>query len=216
MLDRSSTLLLDQRGDQITITEEVVKAAPGNEGRGKEVMTLLLDRYSEMITTLITEKIFVAAAACGQDRVLDLLLQHNNLITAQRKWRQIAKFYNAAKSGDVCCIEQFLHEGTKPDTKNIRGRMPPWIAAANGHDKVVKVLARRDDVDVNSTLIFGVSPLFWPSSDGKERIVHILMEASANPQLEDEDGDTAITMARRSGFERLAKVLERSGENRIA
>ena len=36
-------LLLNQRGDEIKITEEVVKAAVGNEWSGIEVMTLLLD-----------------------------------------------------------------------------------------------------------------------------------------------------------------------------
>lgn len=38
------TLLLDQRGDEIKITEEVVKAAAENSGRGKAMITLLLDR----------------------------------------------------------------------------------------------------------------------------------------------------------------------------
>jgi hypothetical protein len=46
-------LLLDQRGDQITITEEVVKAAAGNWENGKEVIALLLDRRGDQIT--ITE-----------------------------------------------------------------------------------------------------------------------------------------------------------------
>lgn len=37
------SLLLEQRGDEIKIAEEVVKAAAGNERSGKEVMSLLLD-----------------------------------------------------------------------------------------------------------------------------------------------------------------------------
>ena len=37
-------LLLDRRGDQIQITEDVVKAAASNIGNGKAVMALLLDR----------------------------------------------------------------------------------------------------------------------------------------------------------------------------
>ena len=35
-------LLLDRQGDEITITEEVVKAAAGNYRNGEEVMALLL------------------------------------------------------------------------------------------------------------------------------------------------------------------------------
>jgi hypothetical protein len=37
------TLLLDRQGDDVYITDDVVKEAVGNEGSGKEVMTLLLD-----------------------------------------------------------------------------------------------------------------------------------------------------------------------------
>jgi hypothetical protein len=37
------TLLLDQRGGDVLITEGVVKAAVGNRERGKEIIILLLD-----------------------------------------------------------------------------------------------------------------------------------------------------------------------------
>ncbi|KAH7112397.1 hypothetical protein EDB81DRAFT_827914, partial [Dactylonectria macrodidyma] len=48
-------ILLDRRGDDITITEEVVKAAAGNEWNGKEVMGLLLDRRGDDIP--VTEEV---------------------------------------------------------------------------------------------------------------------------------------------------------------
>jgi len=38
------TLLLDRRGDDVPITEEVVKAAAGNKMCGKEIIAFLLDR----------------------------------------------------------------------------------------------------------------------------------------------------------------------------
>ena len=50
-------LLLDRRGDEITITEDVMKAAAGND---KKVMRLLLDRRGDEIT--ITEEVVKAAA----------------------------------------------------------------------------------------------------------------------------------------------------------
>ena len=46
--------LLGRRENQITITEEVVKAAARNRGNGDEVTTMLLDRGDKLI---ITEKI---------------------------------------------------------------------------------------------------------------------------------------------------------------
>jgi DNA-binding protein len=54
------TYLLDQRGADIQITEEVVKAAARNKKRGKEVMTFLLDRRGADIE--ITQGVVKAAA----------------------------------------------------------------------------------------------------------------------------------------------------------
>jgi hypothetical protein len=52
------TLLLDRRGADIQITEDVVKAAAGNLLNGEEVMTLLLDRRGDDVQ--ITEEVVKA------------------------------------------------------------------------------------------------------------------------------------------------------------
>ena len=57
-------LLLDRRGDQIQITEDVVEAAARNRGDGEEVMALLLDRRGDQIQ--ITEDVVKAAASNGK------------------------------------------------------------------------------------------------------------------------------------------------------
>jgi hypothetical protein len=53
------TLLLDRRRDQITITEEAVRAATGNYGNRKEVMALLLDQRGDKVE--ISEEVVKAA-----------------------------------------------------------------------------------------------------------------------------------------------------------
>ncbi|KAN0070390.1 hypothetical protein V8E54_011259 [Elaphomyces granulatus] len=67
-------LLLDRRGDQIQITEGVIKAAASNDRNGKEVMALLLDRRGDRIQ--ITEDVVKAVASNGGngDEVMALLL----------------------------------------------------------------------------------------------------------------------------------------------
>lgn len=54
------TLLLDRRGEDLQITEAVVKAAARNEENGKEVMTLFLDRRGTDVQ--ITKEVAKAAA----------------------------------------------------------------------------------------------------------------------------------------------------------
>jgi hypothetical protein len=53
-------VLLDKCGADITITEEIVKAAAGNWRSGREVMTIRLDRHGADFA--ITEEVVKAAA----------------------------------------------------------------------------------------------------------------------------------------------------------
>jgi hypothetical protein len=65
-------LLLDQRGDKVKVTDEVVKAAAGNDS-GKEVMTLLLDQRGDEVK--ITDEVVQAAAGNDNGKeVMTLLL----------------------------------------------------------------------------------------------------------------------------------------------
>ncbi|KAK2608999.1 hypothetical protein QQS21_002479 [Conoideocrella luteorostrata] len=203
-------LLLDQRGSEITITDEVVRAAAGNEKNGHKIMALLFKQRAEETAASISERVLFAAATCGQDMVLDLLSRENPLVPIDGEHRSIAKFYNAAKAGQTCHIERLLHEGIKPDFKNIRGVTPLCIAAALGRDAVVSILARRPDVDVNSTSMSGQSPLFWSSYFGHEQVVAALLEAGADANLMDENGDTAFTMARKNRRWEVLKMLPNS------
>ncbi|KAL7908137.1 hypothetical protein GGI35DRAFT_54680 [Trichoderma velutinum] len=68
------SLLLEQRGQDFQIPEEVVKGVAGNFNNGKEVMALLLDQREDQI--IITEDIIKAAAGNPGDskEVMTLLL----------------------------------------------------------------------------------------------------------------------------------------------
>ncbi|KAL5085380.1 hypothetical protein Trisim1_010606 [Trichoderma cf. simile WF8] len=202
-------VLLNQRGHQVTITEEVVKAAAGNEYCGKSLMILLLNQRGDQIT--ITEDVVRTAAACGQDDVLDLLSKDKSIVTNWNKWRCISKFYKAAKTGDIRCIKQLLNQGVEPDTKNLLGETPLWIAAKRRHEAVVKILAQEKSVDVNSLSNSSASLLFWASQKGYEWIVTILMEAGADPYLVNKDGHTALTIAKKHGNTGIVEMLERVG-----
>jgi len=67
---------LKERGGEVRVTKEVIKAAAGNTGSGKEVMALLLEQRGGEVE--VTEE--VVAAAAGNTRsgkeVMALLLKH--------------------------------------------------------------------------------------------------------------------------------------------
>ena len=153
------------------ITEEVVKAAAGNEESGKEVMTLLLEQRGADV--MITEEVMKAAATCGQDGVLKII-EEIFKISPSKEERSIAQFYNAAKFEKTNITQKLLAEGVKPDLQNSRHVFPLWISAANGHLGVVQVLLRTKIVDVNAKSISERSPIFEAAARGYKNIVRLL------------------------------------------
>jgi len=173
-------------------------------------MALLLDKRLDDVAVYVNDSVCLTAAACGQYEVLDLLCRRHGLRPLQDDWISIAAFYNAAKHGDVESVGKLLREGTQPDVKNIESVTPLWIAAVYGQKAVVEVLARREDVNVNSLDVSGRPPIFWPSAYGYEAIVSLLIASGADPRFVDVNGDTAVSVARKRGHERVVRILERS------
>ena len=198
------TLLLEQRGADVMITEEVVKAAAGNEENGKEVMTLLLEQRGADV--MITEEVVKVAATCGQDGVLKIIEEKFKISPSKEEW-SIAQFYNAAKFGKAYTIQKLLAEGVKPDLKNSRHVSPLWISAAYGHLRVVQLLLRTKIVDVNTKSISGRPPIFWAAAEGNKNIVKLLLTAGADRTLEDIDGKTPLSVAKKNGHDKIAKML---------
>ncbi|EEA22155.1 Pfs, NACHT, and Ankyrin domain protein [Talaromyces marneffei ATCC 18224] len=222
------TVLFDRRGDQIRITEDVtkaaaenmlsgkeimtiqitedvVKAAAGNEESGKDIMILLLGRRGDQIQ--ITTDVLSSAASCGNETILHLLAQNGKQIPIHLL--QLARLYNAAKSGNFAKLKQLLSDGTPADTQNIRGVTPLGIASHRGHYRTVEALLQTNQVDVDAKSTTGESPIFLAAACGYASIVWLLLEAHANPNAADINGDTPYDMAWRYRHFDIAKILGR-------
>ncbi len=97
------TILLDRYGDQLTITEDVVNAAAGNEESVVARWWRSSIRYErESVETAIAIRLYLIASASGQLDVLDVSEEtYQGKSCYRRQNLSIAKFYNAAKTGDV-------------------------------------------------------------------------------------------------------------------
>ena len=104
-------------------------------------------------------------------------------------------------------IQKLLAQEVQPDLKNPRHMSPLWISAANGHLRVVQVLLRTKIVDFNAKSISGRPPIFWAAAEGHEDIVRLLLEAGADRTPEDIDGKTSLSMAKKNGHDKIAKML---------
>jgi hypothetical protein len=200
-------LLFDKCGDEIQITEGVVKAAAETWTCARVLGLLMKTRKSDTIAA-ITDRVCFAAASCGRLDSLHYLCQHLPRAKIDPCWDSIACFYQAAKSGDVYQLNQLLHEQISFDIKDSEGRTPLWIAAFHRQTDVVRILVRGRHADVNSLSASGQSPIFWPSAYGYEDIIKILVSAGAKSYFIDADGRTAISMARQHGHEKIVRILD--------
>ncbi|XTI90701.1 ankyrin repeat-containing domain protein [Cenococcum geophilum] len=176
-------LLLNQRSNEVKITEEVVKAAARNGS--KEVIALLLNQRSdevkiteEVVKEAASNEVIKATATSGQEQTLGLLNQWDS-ISDKERWLNISRLYNAAKNGDAATVRQLINNGIPLDKQNIRGITPLWRASQSRHKEVVEVLLTTSVVDVNVLSTAGQTPLFWAAAYGHSKVVRLLLDYGA-------------------------------------
>jgi ankyrin repeat protein len=77
---------------------------------------------------------------------------------------------------------------------NVKGSTPLYIAAYNGHEKVVRALIEAY-ADVNQAKEFGVTPLFIAAFVGNEAVVRALIEAGADVNKANAIGGTPLSVS---------------------
>ncbi|CZR65557.1 uncharacterized protein PAC_15457 [Phialocephala subalpina] len=198
------SLLRNQRGAEVQITEEVVIAAAGNASSGQKVIALLLDQRGAEVK--ITEEVlkeaasnesisYKATATSGQEQVLGLLDQWNCISGDKERWLNISRLYNAAKNGDAITVRQLVADGIPLDKRNIRGVTPLWRASESGHKEAVEVLLATSVVDVNVQSTAGQTPLFWAAAHGYSKVVRLLLDHGAKLDYTDKDGRSLLSIA---------------------
>ena len=88
------------------------------------------------------------------------------------------------------------------------GNTPLVWAALNGHEGVVKILLKRDDVNPDKPGESGQTPLCRAAENGHEGVVEILLErADVNPDKPDRLGRAPLSLAAENGHEGVAEML---------
>ena len=111
----------------------------------------------------------------------------------------------AAETGDVTTVREWLESGGDPNDRSITGRSNALIAALAGPDQiseahvdVVRLLIARG-ADVNCESNGGFTPLHcctvYPEYSSYGPIIGLLLEAGANVHATTSDGETPLGMA---------------------
>ncbi|KAH0538022.1 hypothetical protein FGG08_005383 [Glutinoglossum americanum] len=88
------------------------------------------------------------------------------------------------------------------------GRTPLSWAVGNGHEAVVRLLAEREGIDVDSEDSNGQTPLLWAARRGREAVVRLLAEhEDIGVDSKDAYGRTPLSWAAGNGHEAVVPLL---------
>ncbi|KAF9891463.1 hypothetical protein FE257_003929 [Aspergillus nanangensis] len=233
--ERAMGLLLDRRGDEVQITDDVVESAMANERCGDKLMALLLDRRGEelpvtelavsmatankkygleLIILLLdhrpevvraTTTVLQTAASAGNEPMLRLICNRFMLLIPSGLLA-VARLTDAAYKGHEDDVRELLDK-TPPDIADVNGFTPLSWAAANGHIEVVRALLETNKVNINSRDVGGGAPVSWAAAYGHAEVVDLLLESGADPNVVDIDGESAYEVAAHEGYEDIAARL---------
>jgi hypothetical protein len=193
------TLLLNQRGDDVKVTEEVVKEAV--RSGGKDVMMLLLDQRGDEVK--ITEEVVKEAAQNhGNDMMMLLLDRRGDEVKITEEVVRAAARYGGK---DVMML---LLDKRIDDVKNIE-ELVTWIAMYFGEDMMTFLLDRRGDIKVTEEVVKAAAKNVRAGSD----VMMLLLDKRIDDVKNIEELVTWIAMF--FGEEVMTFLLDRRGDIKV-
>jgi len=99
-------------------------------------------------------------------------------------------------------------EGCDINQTDCTGSTPLVWAASNGHEGVVKILLRRDDINPGKATLYHETPFWWAANNKHERVAKILLgRDDTDPDKPNADGESPLWSAAQYGNEGLVKIL---------
>jgi ankyrin repeat protein len=114
----------------------------------------------------------------------------------------------ASFNGHTPVIAYLLEAGAAVDSTDSAGRTALMYAASGPFpEAVAMLLVWGAEVNIQGTLE-GFTPLMTAAAEGQAEVVEILLDAGADRDLKDQDGDTALSFARENGHSHVVALLE--------
>jgi len=153
------------------------------------------------------------AAHLGQERVVELLLQHGAEIDMESS-KGVTALMLATACGHARVVELLLQRGAQVDMQNSSGNTALKSAAQEGHERVVEMLLRHS-AEVNLQDSDGATALMGAAQHGHERVVDLLIRHGAEVNLQRSEGWTALMFAAHEGCPAVVRRLLRAGADTL-
>lgn len=183
-------------------------------GRQPKAAGLLLDAGYDVRVTVKDMLALHMAVQTQEYKLLERLLENGGLKYLHARptpWGKTA-FYYAIERGDVHAARTLLSYGAFVDMKDDMGWTALQNAAERNDPALLRFLVDEARADLNRTgHPTGDTPLHRAAVGGKIDNVKLLLQAGADPDVCNKDGDSALCIAARRGDHDMIKILIAEG-----
>ncbi len=132
-------------------------------------------------------------------------------IQSQQNLDQVRQLLNLAEQGNAVSVETFLDQhGLDVDSTDEDDTTALQMAAANGHEQLVRLLLMRGAA-LDKTNSFGWTPVMQASKYGHVNVLALLLQNKADINARNRWGVSALMLAARGGHIKTCKLLVESG-----
>ena len=167
----------------------------------------LLDRGTDIEArhTSSGRNALAVAAHCGNDAVVNLLLQYGAKST-QKDASHSTCLHLAASRGHVGSVRLLLQDGVLVEERDAEDQTPLWLASSHGHLETVQVLLDYR-AKVNTRAHGQLTSLHAAAKRGDAAMVNLLLSHGAHVDAKDDQLMTALHYACEAGHEAVVRVL---------
>ncbi len=114
------------------------------------------------------------------------------------------------RDADIIEIRDLIKNGADVNVKNKYGLTPLYMAAQNGHAKIVIALLEAG-ADVDAASRYDGTPLYMAAQNGYTKIVIALLEAGADVNPVNKSGATPLFKSAELGYDEIVTALLKAG-----
>ena len=117
-------------------------------------------------------------------------------------------FILAAYYGHTQALQILLKAGAEPCALDNKGNNALMGVAFKGHKQVAKWLLEKTDCHVNHQNYAGQTAMMMASLFGREHLITLFLKHDADPDIIDNQGNTASTLAQAQGLFKVVEIIK--------
>ena len=189
--------------DSLTVPNLVRAAQAGSVPEVEQILHRGTDIEEQHTST--GRNALSVAAHCGNDGVVDLLLQQGARVS-HRDASGSTPLHLAASRGHIGSMNLLILDGADIEEKDGQSRTPLWLAASNGFVEAAELLLNKK-AKVNARAYTQLTSLHVAAKRGDTAMIDLLLRHGAHTDARDSQFMTALHYACENGHEAAVNIL---------